>query len=38
MDEPEPHISRQDEILSYLAAIVLAALVLLVFYATLFGH
>ena len=38
MHEPEPHMSRHEEVLSYVAVAVLAAIVLLVFYATLFGH
>ncbi len=38
MDEPEHGMSRQEVMLSYAAAAVLAALVVLVFYATIFGH
>jgi hypothetical protein len=38
MHEPEPHMSRHEEMLAYAAAAVLAAIVLLVFYVTLFGH
>ena len=38
MHEPEPHMSRHEEVLSYAAVVVLAVIVLAVFYATIFGH
>jgi hypothetical protein len=38
MTDPEHGMSRFEVVLSYVGVAVLAALVLLVFYATIFGH